>query len=81
MTTPTLPRREEAFLRRGEARRLRLIALLDERDGSASTDQHALLYVALFDPAERAQLNVDPGRKGYVDVARASTAGNKVARR
>lgn len=50
--------------------RLRLIASPDGREGSVSMNQDALLYAGLFDGAERAELRLDAGRKGYVHVAR-----------
>jgi len=50
--------------------RLRLIASPDGRDGSVSMNQHAFLYAGLFDGAERADLPLAAGRKGYVHVAR-----------
>jgi quercetin 2,3-dioxygenase len=50
--------------------RLRLIASPDGREGSVSMNQDALLYAGLFDGAERAELQLDAGRRGYVHVAR-----------
>jgi quercetin 2,3-dioxygenase len=50
--------------------RLRLIASPDGRDGSVSMNQDALLYAGLFDGAERADLPLAAGRRGYVHVAR-----------
>jgi hypothetical protein len=50
--------------------RLRLIASPDGRDGSVSMNQHAFLYAGLFDGAERADLPLAAGRRGYVHVAR-----------
>jgi redox-sensitive bicupin YhaK (pirin superfamily) len=50
--------------------RLRLIASPDGREGSVSMNQDALLYAGLFDGAERAELTLAAGRKGYVHVAR-----------
>jgi hypothetical protein len=50
--------------------RLRLIASPDGRDASVSMNQDALLYAGLFDGAERAELPLAAGRKGYVHVAR-----------
>lgn len=50
--------------------RLRLIASPDGREGSVSMKQDALLYAGLFDGAERAELRLDAGRRGYVHVAR-----------
>jgi redox-sensitive bicupin YhaK (pirin superfamily) len=56
--------------------RLRLIASPDGRDGSVSMNQNALLYAGLFDGAERAKLEVGPGRKSYVHVARGKITVN-----
>lgn len=50
--------------------RLRLIASPDGRDGSVRVHQDARLYAGLLDGDERAELKLDPGRLGYVHVAR-----------
>jgi hypothetical protein len=39
-------------------------------------NQNALLYAGLFDGAERAKLEVGPGRKSYVHVARGKLTVN-----
>jgi quercetin 2,3-dioxygenase len=56
--------------------RLRLIASSDGREGSVSMNQDALLYAGLFDGAERAQLPLTAGRRGYVHVARGAIEAN-----
>jgi quercetin 2,3-dioxygenase len=56
--------------------RLRLVASPDGRDGSVSVNQDALLYAGLFDGAERADLPLAAGRRGYVHVARGSVEAN-----
>src|SRR6266850_3637365 len=56
--------------------RLRLIASPDGREGSVSIHQDALLYAGLFDGAERASLELAPGRKGYLHVARGTVQVN-----
>jgi redox-sensitive bicupin YhaK (pirin superfamily) len=56
--------------------RLRLVASPDGRDGSLRMNQEAFLYAGLFDDAERAELALEPGRKGYVHVARGSLVVN-----
>ena len=56
--------------------RLRLIASSDGREGSVSMNQDAALYAGLFDGAERAELPLAPGRRGYVHVARGSITAN-----
>ena len=50
--------------------RLRLVASPDGRDGSVTIHSDATLSVGLFDGAERAELALNPARKGYVHVAR-----------
>jgi redox-sensitive bicupin YhaK (pirin superfamily) len=50
--------------------RLRLIASPDGREGSVTVHQDALIYAGLFDGAERARIELAPGRKGYVHLAR-----------
>jgi len=49
---------------------LRLIASPDGAAGSVRVHQDARVYAGLFDGAERAQLELAPGRLGYVHVAR-----------
>jgi hypothetical protein len=50
--------------------RLRLVASPDGTDGSLTIHADALLYAGLFDGNERAELALDPARKGYVHVVR-----------
>jgi redox-sensitive bicupin YhaK (pirin superfamily) len=50
--------------------RLRIIASPEGRDGSVRIHQDASLYAGLFDGAERAELRIAKGRRGYVHVAR-----------
>jgi redox-sensitive bicupin YhaK (pirin superfamily) len=56
--------------------RLRVVASPDGRDGSVSMNQDAVLYAGLFDGDERARVELAPGRKGYVHVARGSVTVN-----
>ena len=56
--------------------RLRLIASPDAADGSVLIHQDARVYAGLFDGAERATLDVVPGRLIYVHVARGSITAN-----
>ena len=56
--------------------RLRLIVSPDGRNGSVSMHQDALVYAGLFDSDEKARLDVESGRKGYVHVARGSVSVN-----
>jgi len=56
--------------------RLRLILSPDGRDGSLLVHQDAAVYAGLFDGAERATLQLSPGRDAYVHVARGSLVVN-----
>jgi redox-sensitive bicupin YhaK (pirin superfamily) len=56
--------------------RLRLIASPDGREGSVSMNQNAFLYAGLFDGAERAELPLAAGRRGYVHIARGAIEVN-----
>jgi redox-sensitive bicupin YhaK (pirin superfamily) len=69
-------KRFEAAEKRG---RLRLVASPDGADGSVLIHQDARLYVGLFNGAEAATLNMAPGRRAYVHVARGSVSVNGVA--
>ena len=50
--------------------RLALIASPDGREGSVTVRQDARVYAALLDGGERAGVDLDAGRRGYVQVAR-----------
>ena len=69
-------KRFEAADKRG---RLRLVASPDGADGSVLIHQDARLYAGLFDGAETATLDLAPGRRAYVHVARGSVSVNGVA--
>lgn len=56
--------------------RLRLVASPDGRDGSVTIHAEANLSVGLFDGEERAELELNPFRKGYVHVARGEVTVN-----
>ncbi len=56
--------------------RLRIIASPDRSEGSVLIHQDARIYAGLFDGAETAALNVGPGRRIYVHVARGSVTAN-----
>ena len=56
--------------------RLRLVASPDGAAGSVRLHQDARIYAGLFDGAERARLELAPGRKSYVHVARGSLRAN-----
>ena len=69
-------KRFEAADKRG---RLRLVASPDGADGSVLIHQDARLYAGLFDGAETATLDLAPGRRAYVHVARGSVSVNGIA--
>ena len=56
--------------------RLRLVASRDGADGSVLLHQDVKLYAGLFDGAERATLDIAPGRLVYVHVARGEVTVN-----
>ncbi|HET8871457.1 MAG TPA: pirin family protein [Aquabacterium sp.] len=56
--------------------RLRLVASPDGRDGSVTIHADANLSVGLFDGQERAEVELNPFRKGYVQVARGQVTVN-----
>src|SRR5207302_4773491 len=76
-TTGIKPSYEQKHFSGAEKRgRLRLVVSPDGRNGSLSMNQDALLYAALFDGAERAELALERGRKGYVHVAKGTITVN-----
>jgi redox-sensitive bicupin YhaK (pirin superfamily) len=56
--------------------RLRLVASPDGADGSVTVHQDARMYAGLFDGAEHAELELEPGRLGYVHVVRGQVTVN-----
>ncbi len=56
--------------------RLRLVASPDGADGSLTIHQDARMYVGLFDHEESARLELAPGRRLYVHVARGAVDVN-----
>jgi quercetin 2,3-dioxygenase len=58
--------------------RLRLIASRDGESGSVRIHQDVRVYGGLFDAAERAELELAPGRRAYVHVARGTVQANDV---
>jgi redox-sensitive bicupin YhaK (pirin superfamily) len=58
--------------------RLRIIASPDQVEASVLIHQDARVFVGLFDADETATLNVKPGRRVYVHVARGSVTANEV---
>jgi redox-sensitive bicupin YhaK (pirin superfamily) len=76
-STGARPSYEQKHFREDAKRgRLALIASRDGRKGSVMVDQDVALYAGLFDDAERAVLEVEPGRRVYVHVARGSVSVN-----
>lgn len=67
---------EKRFSVQEKRGRLRLIASADQADGSVLIHQDARLYAGLFDGAESATLDVKPGRRIYVHVARGTVSAN-----
>jgi quercetin 2,3-dioxygenase len=59
--------------------RLRLIVSPDRADGSLLIHQDARIYAGLFNGDERAELEVQPGRRIYVHLARGSLTANGAA--
>lgn len=58
--------------------RLRLIASPDRAQGSVLIHQDARVFAGLFDTDERASLEVEPGRRIYMHVARGKITANDV---
>jgi quercetin 2,3-dioxygenase len=56
--------------------RLRLIASSDGAEGSVLIHQQARIYAGLFDGAERAELQLPPGRRAWVQLARGTLTVN-----
>jgi redox-sensitive bicupin YhaK (pirin superfamily) len=74
------PSYEEKRFSAAEKRgRLRLIASPDRTEGSVLIHQDARVYAGLFNGAEAATLDVAPGRRLYVHVARGDVTVNGVA--
>jgi redox-sensitive bicupin YhaK (pirin superfamily) len=67
---------EKRFSSEEKRGRLRLIASPDGTDGSVLIHQNARVYAGLFNATEQAVLNVEPGRRIYVHVARGSVTAN-----
>lgn len=67
---------EKRFPTEEKRGRLRLIASPDRQDGSVLIHQDARVYAGLFDGAESAKLDVSPGRRLYVHVARGAMVAN-----
>ncbi len=70
---------ERRFAAEEKRGRLRLVVSPDRAEGSLAIHQDARLYAGLFDGGESADLQVAPGRRMYVHVARGSLEANGVA--
>jgi redox-sensitive bicupin YhaK (pirin superfamily) len=67
---------EKAFTAAEKRGRLRLIVSPDASEGSVLIHQDARVYAGLIDGEERAKLEVAPGRRMYLHVARGSVTAN-----
>ena len=67
---------QKHFTRADRRGRLRLIASPDGADGSLVIHQQARIYAGLFDGAERAELQLSPGRRAWLQMARGTLAVN-----
>jgi len=70
---------EKRFAAHEKRGRLRLIASPDRSEGSVLIHQDARVYAGLFDGAETASLEMAPGRRVYVHVARGAVSANGIA--
>lgn len=70
-TTGIAPGYEQKTIPAAEKRgALRLVASRDGAQGSVTMHADAKLYAGLFDGSERAEVALDPARKGYVHLVR-----------
>jgi redox-sensitive bicupin YhaK (pirin superfamily) len=67
---------EKRFSTEEKRGRLRLIASADRAEGSVLIHQDARVYAGLFSDSEQAALQVKPGRRIYVHVARGTITVN-----
>ncbi len=67
---------EKRFNSEDKRGRLRLIASPDRADESVLIHQDARVYAGLFNGNEQARLDIKPGRRVYVHVARGSITAN-----
>src|SRR6202035_3078635 len=70
---------EKRFAPEEKRGRLRLIVSPDRTDGSLLIHQNARVYAGLFTGNERADLEVAPGRRVYLHVARGALTANGTA--
>jgi redox-sensitive bicupin YhaK (pirin superfamily) len=69
---------EKRFAAEEKRGQLRLIVSPDRAEGSLLIHQDARIYAGMFDGAEQADLEVKPGRRIYVHVARGALSANGV---
>jgi len=69
---------EKRFPAEEKRGRLRLIVSPDRATGSLLIHQDARVYAGLLDAAEAATLDLAPGRRAYVHVARGAVTANDV---
>jgi redox-sensitive bicupin YhaK (pirin superfamily) len=67
---------EKHFEAREKRGRLSLIASPDGQDGSLTIHQDARVYAGLFDGGERAEREIEAGRRAYVHVVRGQATVN-----
>jgi redox-sensitive bicupin YhaK (pirin superfamily) len=67
---------ERAFGEAEKRGRLRLIASPDRAEGSVLIHQDARVYAGLFDREEKSRLEIAPGRRIYLHVARGTIEAN-----
>jgi redox-sensitive bicupin YhaK (pirin superfamily) len=70
---------EKRFAPEQKRGRLQLIVSPDRADGSLLIHQDARIYAGLFTGNERAEFEVQPGRRIYVHLARGSLSANGAA--
>ena len=70
---------EKRFTDEEKRGRLRLIASPDRAGGSVLIQQDARVYAGLFDGDESGELDIGPGRRAYVHVARGAITVNGVS--
>ncbi|WP_151636851.1 pirin family protein [Noviherbaspirillum aerium] len=68
---------EKRFEAEEKQGRLRLIASPDGRDGSVTIHQDAQVYAGLFDGGDSVRLDIQPGRRVYLHVAKGEIQVNQ----
>lgn len=67
---------QKTFSREDKRGRLRVVASPDARDGSVTIHTDAIVYAGVFEAGERAQLELQPGRHAWIQVARGTVKLN-----